>query len=163
MTSSPRARRLAKRIGEIVATAIDREIKDPRLQYVTITDVRLTGDLHDATVYYTVRGETLDATPNVNAAAAALNKAKGQLRTLVGQRTGVRFTPTLRFEADTVPDAALHMEELLAQARAADAATAKAREGASPAGEANPYQDNEDAESDVAYRVQGILPQKGDE
>ena len=65
MTSSPRARRLAKRIGEIVATAIDREIKDPRLHYVTITDVRLTGDLHDATVYYTVRGETLDERPNV--------------------------------------------------------------------------------------------------
>ena len=69
MTSSPRARRLAKRIGEIVATAIDREIKDPRLHYVTITDVRLTGDLHDATVYYTVRGETLDAAHHRDVAA----------------------------------------------------------------------------------------------
>lgn len=139
MTSSPRARRLAKRIGEIVATAIDREIKDPRLHYVTITDVRLTGDLHDATVYYTVRGETLDERPNVAAAAAALDRAKGQLRTLVGKGTGVRFTPTLSFETDTVPDAALHMEELLARARTADAAAAKAREGASPAGDAHPY------------------------
>lgn len=149
MTSVPRARRLAKRIGEIVATAIERDIKDPRLHYVTITDVRLTGDLHDATVYYTVRGETLDSTPDFSAAAAALNKAKGQLRTLVGQGTGVRFTPTLRFETDTVPEAAQHMEELLAKARAADAATAKAREGATPAGDANPYRDTTSASSEA--------------
>ena len=52
-----RARRLSKRIGTVVASAIEYEIKDPPLAFVTITDTKVTGDLHDATVYYTVRGD----------------------------------------------------------------------------------------------------------
>ncbi|MBH0122159.1 30S ribosome-binding factor RbfA [Rhodococcus sp. NPDC003382] len=141
MADPARARRLAKRIATIVATAIDHEIKDPRLAFVTITDAKVTADLHDATVYYTVRGADLDSEPDLAAAAAGLEKAKGVLRTKVGAGTGVRFTPTLTFVTDTVPDTARHMEELLARARAADEAVAKAREGASPAGEADPYKE----------------------
>ncbi|MFY9191189.1 MAG: 30S ribosome-binding factor RbfA [Lawsonella sp.] len=142
MSDSPRARRLAKRIGEIVAVALDREIKDPRLEFVTVTDVRVTGDLHDATIYYTARGANLDEEPDLAEIEKALESAKGQLRTKVGAGTGVRFTPTLTFELDEVPEQARRMEELLAKARAADAATAEVRKTAKPAGDENPYKDS---------------------
>ena len=106
---------------------------------MTITDAKMTGDLHDATLYYTVIGTSLDEEPDYAGVAAALEKAKGALRTRVGAGTGVRFTPTLTFERDTVPDAALKMEELLARARAADEDVARIREGATHAGDADPY------------------------
>lgn len=149
MVDPARARKLAKRIGTIVATAIDHEIKDPRLAFVTITDTKVTNDLHDATVYYTVMGEKVDSAPDVEAAAAGLEKAKGVLRSKVGAGTGVRFTPTLTFVADTVPDTARHMEELLARARAADEEVAKARENAQPAGDADPYKEPRGAVDEV--------------
>ena len=142
MADPARARRLAKRISTIVASAIEYEIKDPRLAGVTITDAKVSGDLHDATLYYTVLGASLDDEPDYAGAAAALERANGVLRTKVGAGTGVRYTPTLTFERDTVPDAAHRMEELLARARAADAEVARTREGAVPAGEADPYRDS---------------------
>jgi ribosome-binding factor A len=139
MADPARARRLAKRISEIVASAIEREIKDPGLAGVTIVDAKMSGDLHDATLYYTVMGTSLDDEPDYDGAAAALERAKGVLRTKVGAGTGVRFTPTLTFTRDTVSDSVQRMEELLARARAADADVARVREGAKPAGEADPY------------------------
>jgi ribosome-binding factor A len=139
MADPARAKRLAKRISTVVASAIEYEIKDPRLAGVTITDAKVTGDLHDATLYYTVMGRAIDEEPDYAGVAVALEKAKGVLRTKVGAATGVRFTPTLAFVRDTVPDAAHRMEELLAQARAADADVARIRVGATPAGEPDPY------------------------
>ncbi len=139
MADPARAKRLAKRISTVVASAIEYEIKDPRLAGVTITDAKVTGDLHDATLYYTVMGRAIDEEPDYAGVAQALEKAKGVLRTKVGAATGVRFTPTLAFVRDTVPDAAHRMEELLAQARAADADVARIRAGATPAGDADPY------------------------
>jgi ribosome-binding factor A len=141
---------LAKRISTIVASAIEYEIKDPRLDGVTITDAKMTGDLHDATLYYTVIGTSLDEEPDYAGVAAALEKAKGALRTKVGAGTGVRFTPTLTFQRDTVPDAALKMEELLARARAADEDVARIREGATHAGDADPYRVVGDSDSEDA-------------
>ena len=139
MVDVARAKRLAKRISTIVASAIEYEIKDPRLTGVTITDAKVTGDLHDATLYYTVMGPGIDDEPDFAAVATALEKATGVLRTKVGAGTGVRFTPTLTFIRDTVPDAAHRMEELLARARAADADVARIRAGATPAGDPEPY------------------------
>src|ERR1700752_2523573 len=139
MADPARARRLAKRISTIVASAIEYEIKDPRLAGVTITDAKVTGDLHDATLYYTVFGRTLEDAPDYAGAAAALEKANGVLRTRVGAALGGRFTPTLAFERDTVPDAAHRMEDLLARARAADEDLARVRRGAKHAGEEDPY------------------------
>jgi ribosome-binding factor A len=139
MADPARARRLAKRITAIVASAIEYEIKDPGLAGITIVDAKLSGDLHDATLYYTVMGSTLDEEPDYDGAAAALERAKGVLRTKVGAGTGVRFTPTLTFTRDTVSDSVQRMEELLARARAADADVARVRQGAKPAGEADPY------------------------
>lgn len=139
MADPARAKRLAKRISTIVASAIEYEIKDPRLAGVTITDAKVTGDLHDATLYYTVIGRSLTEEPDYAGVAAALESAKGVLRTRVGAGTGVKFTPTLAFIRDTVPDAAHRMEELLARAREADADVARIRIGATPAGDADPY------------------------
>lgn len=143
MADPARAKRLAKRISTIVASAIEYDIKDPRLAGVTITDAKVTGDLHDATLYYTVLGRALDEEPDYAGAAAALESAKGLLRTKVGEGTGVRFTPTLSFERDTVPDTAHRVDELLARARAADADVARKRAEATPAGDAHPYRDAE--------------------
>jgi ribosome-binding factor A len=139
MPDPARARRLAKRISTIVASAIEYEIKDPRLAGVTITDAKVTGDLHDATLYYTVFGRSLEEEPDYAGAATALESATGVLRTKVGASLGVRFTPTLAFVRDTVPATAHHMEELLARARAADEDLARVRQGAKHAGDADPY------------------------
>jgi ribosome-binding factor A len=143
-----RASRLAKRIAQIVAYALEHEIKDPRLATVTVTDARVTGDLHDATVYYTVLGSTVDAEPDTAGAAAALASATGVLRSKVGQQTGVRFTPTLAFVLDAVPDGARRFDELLAQARDSDAEVARLAAGAQPAGEADPYRAPREDEDD---------------
>lgn len=139
MADNARAARMAKRIQTIVASAIEREVKDQRLELVTVTDTRVTGDLHDATVFYTVRGRTIEEEPDLDAAAEALHRARGQLRKIVGEELSVRYTPTLAFELDTVPEASAHMEKLLARARARDEELARLKKNATPAGEANPY------------------------
>jgi ribosome-binding factor A len=143
MVDPGRARRLAGRIKQIVATGIETRIKDPRLGMVTITDVRMTGDLHDATVFYTVLGTAEE----IEASAAALESAKGVLRSDVGRQTGVRFTPTLTFVLDAIPDTAKHIEELLARVQESDDAVRRVRENAAPAGDANPYRERGDADA----------------
>jgi ribosome-binding factor A len=139
MVDHARARRLAKRITHIVADALEHEVKDPRLNMVTITDTRVTGDLREATVYYTVIGETVDSDPDVVGVAAALASATGVLRSMVGAGTGIRHTPSLAFVLDQVPDEARRMEELLAATRASDAEVARLAAGAVPAGDPDPY------------------------
>jgi ribosome-binding factor A len=139
MVDHPRSRRLAKRISQIVADALEHEVKDPRLKMVTITDTRVTGDLREATVYYTVIGETVQADPDTVGVAAALASATGVLRSMVGAATGVRHTPSLAFVLDQVPDEARRMEELLARTRESDAEVARLAATASPAGDADPY------------------------
>jgi ribosome-binding factor A len=130
-----RARKLGGRIAQIVAEMLERRIKDPRLGFVTVTDARLTNDLREATVFYTVYGSADERAGT----AAALASALGVIRSEVGHQTGLRHTPSLEFRLDTVPDNARNIEELVARAREADAALAAVREGAQPAGEADPY------------------------
>jgi ribosome-binding factor A len=137
MTDPARARRLADRIKVLVAELLERRIKDPRLGFVTVTDARLTTDLRDATVFYTVYG---DASAHAGT-AAALESARGVLRSEVGRHLGLRHTPTLAFVTDPLPDTAAHIDELLAAARVADAELARTRAGASPAGADNPYRE----------------------
>lgn len=152
MADPARARKLAKRITQIVATALEHEVKDPRLTMVTITDTRVTGDLHDATVYYTVLGDDAQR----DAAAAALASATGVLRSRVGAGTGVKFTPTLAFVADIVPETAKQIDDVLARAREADAEVARLAAGARHAGDADPYRqprEAEDDDHDVAHPV----------
>lgn len=135
MPSQERARRLADRIKVIVAECLELRIKDPRLGFVTVTDARVTPDLREATVFYTVFGDD-DARSGTQ---AALESATGVLRTEVGKRTGVKFTPTLTFVLDALPDSARHVDDLLARAAAADARVHEQAERATYAGEADPY------------------------
>ena len=130
-----RANKLADRIAKIVAEMLERRVKDPRLGFVTVTDAKLTGDLREATVYYTVYGSADEQAGT----AAALQSATGLIRSEVGRQTGLRHTPSLSFVRDTLPEGAQHMEDLVARARAADKALAQAREGAQPAGDPDPY------------------------
>jgi ribosome-binding factor A len=135
MADAGRARRLSGRIKQIVATHLEMQVKDPRLGMLTITDVRVTPDLHDATIFYTVLGDEVARADT----AAALESAKGVLRTEVGRQTGVRFTPTLSFIADSLAEDAQYIADLLAVAARADAELEAVRQGAEPAGEADPY------------------------
>jgi ribosome-binding factor A len=143
MADLPRARRLAKRIAQIVAYSLEHEVKDPRLAMVTITDAKVTGDLRDATIYYTVLGPTVDTPPDTAGAAAARGRAPGILRSRVGRETGVRFTPTLTFRCDELPADARRIDELLARVHDADAEVARIAADASPAGDPDPYRSRE--------------------
>jgi ribosome-binding factor A len=141
---SPRVDKLADQIKVIVAEMLGRRIKDPRLGFVTLTDVRLTGDSRDATVFYTVLGSEEEQA----ATAAALRSATGLIRAQVGKQLGLRFTPTLAFVPDAVPENARQIDDLLAQARSVDARVAEQAAGAAYAGEADPYKhDDDDDES----------------
>jgi ribosome-binding factor A len=133
--TNPRVRRIADRIQVIVAEMLERRIKDPRLGFVTITDVRVTGDTQNATVFYTVLGEP----DELAGTAAALESAKGMIRSEVGKQLGMRHVPTLDFIHDALPENARHLDELLAKARESDERVAAAAAGATYAGEADPY------------------------
>src|SRR5215471_2939914 len=135
MNDAARARKLADRIAQIVAEMLERRVKDPRLGFVTVTDARITNDLREATVYYTVYGSAEEQAGT----AAALKSATGLIRSEVGRQTGLRHTPSLAFVRDTLSEGARHMDELVAQAKAADEALAAVREGAKPAGDPDPY------------------------
>jgi ribosome-binding factor A len=130
-----RAKRLADRISQIVAEMLERRVKDPRLGFVTVTEARLTNDLRDATVFYTVYGSPEERAGT----AAALESATGVIRSEVGKQTGLRHTPSLTFVEDAVPDNVRHIEELVDRARQADEDLARVREGAEPAGDPDPY------------------------
>jgi ribosome-binding factor A len=155
---SGRARKLADRIAEIVAEMLERRVKDPRLGFVTITDARITNDLREATVYYTVYGPAEEQ----EGTAAALKSATGLIRSEVGRQTGLRHTPSLAFVRDTLPEGARQMEELVAQVRAADAALAEAREGAEHAGDPDPYRVPAEPADDEASDEQAGGEEDGD-
>lgn len=150
MSQNPRALKLADRIKQIVAELLNGKIKDPRLGYVTVTDVRVTGDLQHASVFYTVLGEAEDREDT----AVALRSATGMIRSEIGKQTQVRLTPSLEFILDAVPEAVQSIEEALARASAHDAEVAQLAASATYAGEADPYRspatelDGEFAEED---------------
>lgn len=142
--ASPRVLKLADQIKVITAQMLERRIKDPRLGFVTITDVRLTGDTREATVFYTVLGDDADRAGT----QAALQSATGLIRSQIGKQLGLRFTPTLVFVLDAVPESARHIEDLLAKARLGDAAVADQASHADYAGEADPYKKKDDPDDD---------------
>lgn len=132
--ANPRVRKLADRIQVIVAEMLERRIKDPRLGFVTITDVRLTGDGQQASIFYTVLG----GEDEMKGTAVALESAQGILRSEVAKQLGTRTAPTLTFIHDALPDEARALDEVLARAKAHDDAVA-AQRGTTYAGEADPY------------------------
>ena len=140
MADAARTRRVAVRIREIVATVIEWQIKDPRLGMVTVTDVRVTPDYREATVFYTVWGDEETRAAN----AAALASATGVIRTAVGRATGLKHTPSIAFVLDAVPENAAHIEEVLAAAREQDQRVQSIAESAAPAGDPDPYRHDDD-------------------
>lgn len=145
MTDPARVRRHAERVRELVASVVRTQIKDPRLGMITITDARITADLREATVFYTVLG---DAAAQA-ATAAALDSARGLLRSTVGKALGLRHSPTLTFVLDNVQDHAKHIDELLAAARESDAEVQRIAAGARYAGDPQPYKTDESDEEDA--------------
>jgi ribosome-binding factor A len=135
MAANERVARLADRIRVLVAERLEKGLRDPRLGFVTITDVRVTGDLQHASVFYTVLGTAEERADT----AAALKAATGMLRSEVGRRLGVRVTPSLEFIADAIPENADHISALLREASERDAAVAGLAAGAAYAGESDPY------------------------
>lgn len=146
MADPQRARKMADRIKEVVARRLDKGLRDPRLGFVTITDVRVTGDLQHASVFYTVYGTDEERADS----AAALKAATGMLRSEVGKNITARLTPSLEFIADALPETSAHMEDLLVQAQVRDEQVRAASVGAMYAGDADPYKrdEDEDDESD---------------
>ncbi|NLI17764.1 MAG: 30S ribosome-binding factor RbfA [Actinomycetales bacterium] len=140
MADPQRARKLADRIREIVARMLESRVKDPRLGFITITDARITADLQHATVFYTVLGSEEDRANT----AAALESARGLIRSEVGRLTGLRLTPTLEFVPDAVPEAAAAIEARLKEAAARDAEVARLAAEATHAGDPDPYRRRED-------------------
>lgn len=142
--ANERQARLADRIRVLIAERLEKGLRDPRLGFVTITDVRVTGDLQHASVFYTVYGDD-DARDDT---AAALKAATGMLRSEVGKRLGVRLTPSLEFIPDALPETAGHIADLLREAQERDAAVAGFAASAQYAGDADPYvkpRDDDDA------------------
>ena len=133
--TNPRIAKVAEQIRTVVAQMLERRVKDPRLGFVTITDVRVTGDLQHASVFYTVYGDDKARADT----AAALKAATGMLRSEVGKQLGVRLTPSLEFIPDALPENAGHIADLLREAQERDAAVAGLAAGAAYAGEADPY------------------------
>ncbi len=154
--ANPRVRKVADRIQVIVAEMLERRIKDPRLGFVTVTDVRVTGDTQQATVFYTVFGEEDDLV----ASAAALESAKGLIRSEVAKQLGMRHAPSVEFIHDALPETARHLDDVLARAKEIDEAVAAAAAGATYAGEADPYKKphQEDATLEGATGPDVVVP-----
>ena len=144
MVDEARARKMADRIKEIVAKRIDKGLRDPRLGFVTITDVRVTGDLQHASIFYTVYGTDEEREDS----AKALKAATGMLRSEVGRNITARLTPSLEFIADAIPENAQHIGALLHEARTRDAETAELASTAEYAGDADPYVKPRDLDDD---------------
>lgn len=126
----------------ILAERLEKGLRDPRLGFVTITDVRVTGDLQHASVFYTVLGTDEERAGS----AVALASATGMLRKEVGSKLNVRLVPTLEFIPDALPETAGHIADLLREARERDAEVAKLASSARHAGEVDPYRHDDETE-----------------
>ena len=144
MADTARAQKIADRIKTLTAENLESIVKDPDLGFVTITDVRVTGDLQHASLFYTVFGDAGQRAQT----ARLLELNKGKLRSFVGKQLGIRLTPSLEFIADAIPETAAHLEDLLREARERDAAVAAAAAGAIHAGDADPYKKDRELEDD---------------
>ena len=108
-SSISRATRVADQIRMEVAEILSRKIKDPRVQFVTVTDVKMTADLKIARIYVTA----LDQEHYEQQTAPGLKSAVGYIRTKVGRRLNLRYTPEIVFYRDTSAEYAHRMEKVL--------------------------------------------------
>ncbi len=143
MADESRVRRVQENIKITVARTLERRVKDPRLGFVTITEVKVTRDLHHATIFYTVLGDEEEA----RATRKALESSKGLIRSEVGKALGLRLTPTIAFEEDRLPEEAASIEDALRLARERDAQIAAESAGKQPVAGEDPYRQDVDEES----------------
>ncbi|MTB71611.1 30S ribosome-binding factor RbfA [Arsenicicoccus cauae] len=146
MADPARARKIADRIKVVAAEYLEYRLKDERLGFVTLTDVRVTGDLQHASIFYTVFGSDEER----EGTAAALQDNLGRIRSYVGKALGIRLTPSLEFIADALPETSSQIEDALRKARERDEELARRREQAAYAGDADPYKKPADASSEPA-------------
>jgi ribosome-binding factor A len=132
---SHRTQKVADRIKVVVAQLLESRVKDPRLGFVTVTDARVTGDLQHASIFYTVLGDEAQR----ESTAAALESAKGMIRSALGHDLGVRVTPSVEFFADGLPESTVALDALLEDVRLRDAEVIALRAKATFAGESDPY------------------------
>jgi ribosome-binding factor A len=135
MAGSDRPAKMGDLIREVIAKRLEKGLRDPRMGFVTITDVRVTGDLQHASVFYTVYGTDEERSET----AAALKSATGMLRTEVGKNVNTRLTPSLEFIPDGIPENAAVIDSLLREARDRDSEAAALASKASYAGDEDPY------------------------
>ncbi|CAB4879784.1 unannotated protein [freshwater metagenome] len=135
MGQSHRSQKVADRIKVVVAQQLETKIKDPRLGFVTVTDARVTGDLQNASIFYTVFGDDDQRA----ATAAALESAKGVIRSAVGRELQTRITPSIEFFEDGLPESAKALDSLLDKVHQLDAEVANLRKGATPIAGDAPY------------------------
>ena len=165
MADAARAAKMADRIKVIIAKVLERGVKDPRLGFVTITDVRVTGDLQQASVFYTVYGSDEERADT----AAALASATGMIRSEVGKNLTARLTPSITFIPDGIPENAALIESLLAEARNRDTEVESLAKSAQYAGDEDPYvkprvyveeedEDDDDEDDDDAVFEAGPRP-----
>ena len=157
MTDPAKVRRHAERVRELVAEVVRTQVKDPRLGMITITDSRITADLREATVYYTVLGDPTEQAST----AAALESAKGMLRTRVGHALSLRHSPSLTFVLDNVLDNVKEIDELLAAARHRDAEVQRLAAGKQYAGDPDPYKPEDDEGDDESDERVGAREEQG--
>ncbi|GAA6123932.1 30S ribosome-binding factor RbfA [Bifidobacterium psychraerophilum] len=144
--TNPRAVRIAALVQRVIASAVETQLHDTRLNNVTITEVRVTNDMQIANVYWTQLGREGHEEGERKRAQQALNQAKGRLRSLVGSKAGLRLTPQLRFIYDEVPGEATEIEDVLTVSRRRDEELAKLREHATYAGDADPYKHDDEVD-----------------
>ncbi len=135
MAGSDRPAKMGDLIRQVIAKRLEKGLRDPRMGFVTITDVRVTGDLQHASVFYTVYGTDEERADT----AAALKAATGLLRTEVGKNITTRLTPTLEFIPDGIPENAAIIDSLLRTAQERDSEAAALASRAQYAGDEDPY------------------------
>ena len=107
--SEMRVRKIQEFIKQEVSTIILRELKDPRIGFVTITDAKITGDLREATVYVSLFGDA----EKKKATMDALHSATGYIRTEIGKRLGIRYSPSIEFKEDTSIEYGAKIDKIL--------------------------------------------------
>ncbi len=146
--ANTRAARIGVLIQRVVASSLQRELHDPRLRGVTITEVRVTGDLQIARIYWTLLTDPNKARGERKRAEQALRQSAGRLRSHVGHKAGLRLTPQLEFIYDELPTQAHEIDDVLVVAKKRDEELERSREGAQYAGEEDPYRHPREDEDD---------------
>lgn len=111
MAKQLRIEKLQELIKQEMSKMLLTDLKDPRIGFVTVTEVEMTGDLREAKIFVSIMG----GAEQVKSSLEGLNSALGFIRREIGQRIRLRFTPEISFALDTSLDYSEHIQKLLLQ------------------------------------------------